>query len=432
MLVQVSVQIDGREPFVVERSLSGSADEVEEQVREVLQRAGRMMLEPAFQQIADRIPAPCCCGKSMKNCNRRTVGIMTTCGEVIIQRRRYRCRRCGHELHPADARLCCGKHRVSRPLAKRVCQLAAVEHFTRLPELVLAQHGVSLCHETILELAHDVGGAAERMRLAEARSSVARRKPPQITISNPPERIYVSVDGIMYCTNETEADPEHSGQKRLIWQQMKVGCVYWEDARERWHKQMVWGRESPEEFGISLWRLAMECGYGQANQKLFAADGGAWCWDIHARYFSDATGILDWYHASEHVWAAAKVVDPDSSDAWANEALTSMHEGGGAVVAAWLKRQISRRRGKTRQAIEGLHAYVADKVHHMDYPRARQNGWQIGSGMIESTCKQLVAQRLKGPGMHWSEQGALAITALRATDLNGNWDVFWATCSIKT
>lgn len=60
----------------------------------------------------------------------------------------------------------------------------------------------------------------------------------------------------------------------------------------------------------------------------------------------------------------------------------------------------------------------------MDYPGFRQRAWQIGTGMIESTCKQLVGLRLKGPGMHWSEQGALAVTALRATDLNGNWNSF--------
>ena len=65
MLAQVSVRMEGREPVVLERELSGSADEVEEQVRDVLQRAGRVMLEPAFQQIADRTPAPCCCGRSM-------------------------------------------------------------------------------------------------------------------------------------------------------------------------------------------------------------------------------------------------------------------------------------------------------------------------------------------------------------------------------
>ena len=434
MLVQVSVRIDGRESVMVERELCGTADEIEEQVRDVGQRVGRGLLEPAFQEIADRTPAPCCCGRSMKNGGLRTLGVTTTCGEVIVHRRRYRCRRkgCAHEIYPADARLCCGAHRVSKPLAKRVCQLAAVEHFTRLPELLSAQHGVTLCHETILELAHDVGGAAERMRLAEARSSAARREPPPVTLTNPPQRIYVSVDGIMYCTNQTEADPDHPGQKRLKWQQMKVGCVYWQDADERWHKQMTWGRESPEEFAASLWRLAMQCGYGQAEEKLFASDGGAWCWDIHARYFSDATGILDWYHASEHVWTAAKIVSPESPADWANAALTPLHDGGGAALIEWLRPQLAPRRGRPREAIQQLLSYVTDKQHHMNYPAAKTHGYQIGSGMIESTCKQLVGQRLKGPGMHWSEPGALAITALRATDLNGHWNSFWNTLSLKT
>ena len=38
--------------------------------------------------------------------------------------------------------------------------------------------------------------------------------------------------------------------------------------------------------------------------------------------------------------------------------------------------------------------------------------------MIEATGKQLVGGRLKGPGMHWTEQAALAMTALRATEFN--------------
>jgi hypothetical protein len=27
--------------------------------------------------------------------------------------------------------------------------------------------------------------------------------------------------------------------------------------------------------------------------------------------------------------------------------------------------------------------------------------------------------------MHWTDEGALAITALRATDINGKWNSFW-------
>ena len=61
----------------------------------------------------------------------------------------------------------------------------------------------------------------------------------------------------------------------------------------------------------------------------------------------------------------------------------------------------------------------------MDYPTYRTREFQIGTGMMESTARQLVGLRLKGPGMHWSEQGALAVTALRAQDLNGRWHTFW-------
>lgn len=85
------------------------------------------------------------------------------------------------------------------------------------------------------------------------------------------------------------------------------------------------------------------------------------------------------------------------------------------------------RHGHPRLTLEQIHAYVIDKVPLMNYSVAKQHGWQIGSGMIESTCKQLVAQRLKRPGMHWSEHGSLAITALRAIDLNGHWNEFWST-----
>ena len=262
LLVQISVRIDGRESGVVEQMVSGTAAEIEEQARVIEQRGGRMMLEPAFPQIADRAPAPCGCGRRIRNCGLRTLGVLTTCGEVPVHRRRYRgrCRECGRELHPADAQRCCGRHRVSRPLAQRVCQLAAVEPFTRLPELVAAQHGVTRCHETELELVHEVGGAAERMRRAEARSSASRRVVPAVTVPTPPKRVYVSVEGILSGTNPTEIDADHPGQKRLIWPQRKVDCVYWQDAREHWRKQRIWGRESPDEFGAALGRLACQCG----------------------------------------------------------------------------------------------------------------------------------------------------------------------------
>ena len=161
MLVQITVVIDGREAGVATQEIPGTAAEIEEQTRALEQRAGRVILETGFDAIAQRASTPCYC---RKNCGFRTIGILTTRGEVPVPRRRDRCLTCGHESYPADAQICCGRHRISRPLAMRVCQLATVEHFPHRPHMLSDQHGIRLGNETIIELAHDVGGSLDRRR----------------------------------------------------------------------------------------------------------------------------------------------------------------------------------------------------------------------------------------------------------------------------
>ena len=236
--------------------------------------------------------------------------------------------------------------------------MATVEHLPELPQLLFDQHGVRLCHEELIELVHDVGGEADRLRRADAQlwkeTPAPLRQWPAPDVQ--PRRVSVSCDGIMSCTNQREPDPQHPEENRLIWQQMRVGCVYWQDEQEHWHKQILWGRESPEEFGASLYRLACRCGYREAEEKIFAADGGDWCWTIHHTYFADATGILDWYHANEHVWTCAKVLFSDQAEikAWAEEALTHMHNEGGYGLLKWLLAQEHRFRRKKHKALLNL------------------------------------------------------------------------------
>jgi hypothetical protein len=52
---------------------------------------------------------------------------------------------------------------------------------------------------------------------------------------------------------------------------------------------------------------------------------------------------------------------------------------------------------------------------------ATARGLQIGSGTIESACKQLVSARLKQAGMIWDASGAEAVAAVRAWLLNERW-----------
>jgi hypothetical protein len=433
--VEIIVQIDKQKVATVQQEIpEGTALEVEEQTRKLVNRVGVTVLEQGFERVARRMRAPRCCGRAMENRGREGLTLQTTHGDVYVARRRYRCPVCGLTFFPADVELCCGIHRISRALAKRACQLATVEHFTRLEQLLADQHGVHVSREELVELVHDVGTVAERGRLAEAQRSPdtgLRRAWPEAEVH--PQRIYVSCDGIMYCTNISEPDPQNPQRKRLIWQQMKVGCVYWQNESGHWCKQMIWGRESPEEFGASLYRLACRCGYAEASERIFAADGGDWCWDIQGRYFSNATGILDWYHASEHLWTAARVVAAEPKT-WVSEAQQILHDRGGAALTSWLDQKSAevRRSPKKRAALKSLSQYVQNHEWLMNYPQYRERKLQIGTGMMESTARQLVGLRLKGSGMHWTEEGALAVTALRAYDLNGRWHSFWKTLVMVT
>ncbi len=77
-----------------------------------------------------------------------------------------------------------------------------------------------------------------------------------------------------------------------------------------------------------------------------------------------------------------------------------------------------------RQEVED---YFRNNVHRMEYPEYQAEGWQIGSGVVESACKTVVSQRLKGAGMRWGEAGAHALCHVRALYRSGpqQWDAFW-------
>ncbi len=59
----------------------------------------------------------------------------------------------------------------------------------------------------------------------------------------------------------------------------------------------------------------------------------------------------------------------------------------------------------------------------MDYAAFRKAGYQIGSGTVESACKQLGIQRMKVPGAMWDLQGARLTAKARAALLSDQWDI---------
>ena len=65
--------------------------------------------------------------------------------------------------------------------------------------------------------------------------------------------------------------------------------------------------------------------------------------------------------------------------------------------------------------------------HKMDYARYAANGWQIGSGQVESACNTVINARLAGSGRRWRILGSDGVCHLRAlckSDLS-QWQQYW-------
>ena len=70
--------------------------------------------------------------------------------------------------------------------------------------------------------------------------------------------------------------------------------------------------------------------------------------------------------------------------------------------------------------------YISNNAHRMDYARYIQEGYQVGSGAMESLHRVGSQIRLKRSGSGWLPETAQAIFNLRMMALVDRWDEFWS------
>ncbi len=308
-------------------------------------------------------------------------------------------------VFPLDERLDLPSGDVTVSLATRALRLGTYMSFAALQKELHVQHDVRLSRSTLDRLMQKVGGVSEQDRqqctddLEAAPVGTAREARVTVDTSSPlPDRLYISCDGVMYPTRYRQADPNGSDEKRIVYQEMKAGIVFWETPDGQLEKRMLGGRDDPERFGLSLWALAVRCGMLQAREVVFISDGGAWCDTVARRYFRDATRILDWYHLSEHVWETGRALYTDAKaiKQWVSTCLETLKTSSGIGLLRHLKRSRRVRVGQGASdlaALDALIKYLEPRLAMTDYVDYRLAGFDIGSGKMEATCKQRVCRQ---------------------------------------
>ena len=145
------------------------------------------------------------------------------------------------------------------------------------------------------------------------------------------------------------------------------------------------------------------------------ADGSAWIWQEVGKYYARRVQILDYFHASQHLWKVGFARFGEGSQEaveWVHsqqlELLSDNVEAVIAAIADW-KAESKLASEVQRQVL----SYLCTHSRRLRYETFQSAGYHIGSGVVEAGCKGVVQARMKGTGMRWKRAGAEAILHLR-------------------
>ena len=185
------------------------------------------------------------------------------------------------------------------------------------------------------------------------------------------------------------------------------------------------------EMGPLIRRQGAQVGLDRAEVWVALTDGGAGLEDfVRLNFPRVGAVILDFYHAAEYLAQLAAALFPadelaalEQTKAWSR----LLRDEGGDVMIGVLEAWAWPSRSGLAAVREDVLGYFRNQVARMDYPSYEANGWYIGSGAVESACKTVVGQRLKGSGMRWGEHGSHAVCHVRALyrSEHTQWTDFW-------
>jgi hypothetical protein len=224
------------------------------------------------------------------------------------------------------------------------------------------------------------------------------------------------------------------------WKELKVGCVFaiqQQPTRDKHTDEIIDLAHAvvntyvahlggPEVFGEALWAEARQRRWMQARETVVLGDGAPWIWNLAADKFFTSRQVVDWYHAKLHLTQAASALHGEGTAAarrWLRHQETPLLQGHAERLARTL-RKLAQKHARCADALRREAGYFQDNSRRMQYLETREDGFPIGSGMVESACKQFRA-RLAGSGMRWSRAGLERLLPIRAAIMSHRFDALW-------
>ena len=374
--------------------------------------------------------------------------MLTLLGEIEWKRRVGRCpRHCaGSNKIPFDDQLDIHPYQqTSTELIRLGCLLAVFLPFDLAASLLQQSCGICISDDTIWNWVQVVGQQAKAQLETQLQDfkdgKCVQSEALNSTLITMP--LIIAADGV---TVPFRPQPK-SSKGKIVWQEVKVALLA-RLGKHQTHKDQSVTRLHQRRLVAVLGNIdalkprlqleALRQGIKTAPQVVWISDGARGFWRLYQESFANlAVGILDFYHAAQHLGQAANAYR-DGNPArtpqmWFARMRHQLHHGFGKRIIKeldWLSKSKNTTEA-TKPILRQVRDYLKTHINYVQYRQFKKQGLPIGSGMVESACKWLIQQRFKGTGMRWSEDGFNHLLHLRLAWVNHRFDSLFSEEPLK-
>lgn len=443
MQIQVSLSL--------EINANATFSEMETQIQEAGHRWMREALSKTVRAWEGMRPFCRRCGGPVRTEGTVTRTVLTLFGKVLLARRRFRCQQCHHRFCPSG-KLLQGLQggRVTAGLREGAILAGASWPYRHAAATLQRLSGAEISAEEIRLLTNEQGKQAAHRQKEQAEASVPPAPTAGGTRNGNEELCVIGPDGGWVCNREKRGGMEGkiaviaSGQEKgkepvlpseeMTWYELgKYMRTHRHPPRQRsrWNtRRYVATFEPASTLGTLAAHAVCELGL-HTHPQVVVADGAHWIKKETATHFPQAECILDWPHLWRTVRKAADAVELLS------ERSVQAHSKQVEQVKQWLWH------GQVEQASEQLEAWrnaLSGEGHKVppalraaitylekqrswigSYERWKEQGYPVGSGIVERAVALVINKRMKRRGMRWLRKNATAVVALRVDLLNHDW-----------
>lgn len=402
-----------------------SLEDLEREAHRLSRDCFALALEAVVQErrLGAEETSHCPCGQVPQYKGEQWRSQETYVGHIQWQRGYFYCPSCARGQYPLDETLKIGPGQFSAGLQAGVCRLGAALPFAQAAETFSALTGVSISAREVERLTEGRGSALEAHQAAQGEQLMHGQKvggPAEVPAAGGPWAVALDAAKVRFEDG---------------WHDVKAGVVFL--AQPQWAEGELVGAEASqqsyvaevgpmEQAGVRLYGEVVRRGVDPGEELVVClGDGAPANWSQFALHFPRRVEILDWYHGTEHLWAAGNGVFGQGTleaRGWVAGCEAALWQGDVEAVLAALEHQASQPGGQAAE--EELHYFETNR-ERMRYAQFRAQGYPIGSGTVESACKRVIGARLKQAGMCWTKPGAQAVLSLRSVLLSGRWDEAW-------